>query len=51
MPEWVPYLGAGVAYVTIGVFVPSILLAWFVCIGFLLLCVVVLPALLRRRSR
>lgn len=51
MPEWALYLGAGVAYVAIGAFYPTILFAWFVGVGYLVLCVVVLPWLVRRRPR
>lgn len=42
------YLAAGVAYVSIGVAFPEFLFAWVVGVGFLLVFVVVLPALLSR---
>lgn len=45
------YLGAGVVYVAIGVRYPEFLFSWVVAAGYLLLCVVVLPALVRRLFR
>jgi hypothetical protein len=45
------YLAAGVAYVAIGVTVPEFLFSWVAGAGFLLLCVVVLPLLVRRLVR
>jgi hypothetical protein len=42
------YLAAGAAYVALGVAVPEFLFAWVVSVGFLLVCVVLLPALVRR---
>ena len=42
------YLAAGAAYVVLGVFVPSALLAWPVGAGFLLVAVWVVPAVVRR---
>ena len=42
------YLVAAVAYVTLGVFVPTMLLSWPLGAGFLLLVVWILPALVRR---
>jgi hypothetical protein len=42
------YLAAGVVYVAIGVNVPEFLFSWVVAAGYLLLCVVVVPALARR---
>jgi len=45
------YLAAGVVYVTIGVAVPEFLFTWVVATSYLLLCVVVLPALARRLFR
>jgi hypothetical protein len=39
------YAGAGVVYVAIGVGFPEFLFSWIVGVGFLLLCVVALPAL------
>jgi hypothetical protein len=50
-PELALYLPAGVAYVCIGVAVPEFLFSWFVAAGYLLLCVVALPALARRLLR
>jgi hypothetical protein len=46
--ELVLYLAAGVAYIAIGVAFPEFLFAWVVCVGFLLLSVVALPALVHR---
>jgi hypothetical protein len=43
--ELVPYAAAGVVYVAIGVAFPEFLFSWIVGVGFLLLCVVTLPAL------
>jgi hypothetical protein len=45
------YLAAGVVYVAIGVAVPEFLFSWYVAVGYLLLCVVALPALVRRLLR
>jgi hypothetical protein len=42
------YLAAGVSYVAIGVAFPEFLFTWVVAVGFLLVSVVVLPALVRR---
>ena len=42
------YLAAGAAYVALGVAFPELLFAWVVSVGFLLFCVVLLPALVRR---
>jgi hypothetical protein len=42
------YLATGIAYVAIGVAFPEFLFAWFVAVGFLLVSVVVLPALAGR---
>ena len=42
------YLAAGAAYVALGVAVPELLFAWVVSVGFLLVSVVLLPALVRR---
>ncbi len=42
------YLAASVVYVAIGVAFPEFLFSWVVAAGYLLLCVVVLPALVRR---
>ena len=41
------YLAAGVVYVAIGAAVPEFLFSWFVAAGYLLVCVVALPALVR----
>ena len=49
--ELVLYLAAGVAYVAIGVAFPEFLFAWIVAVGFLLVTVVLLPALVRRVRR
>jgi hypothetical protein len=45
------YLAAGVVYVAIGVALPEFLFSWFVAAGYLLLCVVALPALVRLLRR
>jgi membrane protein implicated in regulation of membrane protease activity len=45
------YLVAGVVYVAIGVAVPEFLFSWYVAAAYLLLCVVALPALVRRLLR
>jgi hypothetical protein len=45
------YLAAGGAYVALGVFFPAFLFSWVVGAGFLLLCVWLLPALVRRLRR
>jgi hypothetical protein len=42
------YLATGVVYVALGVAFPELLFAWVVSVGFLLVCVVLLPALVRR---
>jgi hypothetical protein len=42
------YFAAGAVYVAIGVAFPEFLFAWFVAVGFLLVSVVVLPALVSR---
>jgi hypothetical protein len=42
------YLSAGVAYIVLGVIWPSLLLSWVEGTAFLLLCVWVLPAVIRR---
>ncbi len=47
MRELALYLGAGVVYVAIGVAFPELLFTWVVAAGYLLLCVVALPALVR----
>ena len=39
------YVAAAAIYVAIGVAVPEFLFSWVVAAGFLLLCVVLLPAL------
>jgi len=45
------YVGAGVLYVAIGVNFPEFLFSWVVAAAYLLLCVVVIPAAVRRRFR
>lgn len=45
------YLGAGAAYVTIGLFVTEFLRSWIIGFAFLLVCVWLLPALGRRLRR
>jgi hypothetical protein len=45
------YLGAGAGYVAIGVAWPTFLYSWAVATGYLLLCVVVLPRVVRRLLR
>jgi len=45
------YLAAGVVYVAIGVAAVEFLFSWFVAAAYLLLCVVALPALVRRLRR
>jgi hypothetical protein len=45
------YLAAGVVYVAIGVAVPEFLFSWFVAATYLLVCVVALPAIVRRLRR
>jgi hypothetical protein len=42
------YLVAGIVYVAIGVTAVEFLFSWFVAAGYLLICVVALPALVRR---
>ena len=42
------YVAAGVVYVAIGVNFPEFLFSWIVAAGYLLLCVVALPAVVRR---
>ena len=46
--ELVLYLGTGVGYIAIGVAFPELLFAWIVAVGFLVVSVVFLPALVRR---
>ncbi len=46
--ELAAYLVAGVVYVAIGVLVPEFLFSWVVAAAYLMLCVVVIPALVRR---
>jgi hypothetical protein len=41
------YLATSFAYIAIGVAFPEFLFAWVVSVGFLLISVVVLPALMR----
>jgi hypothetical protein len=45
------YVVAGVVYVAIGVTVVEFLFSWFVAAAYLLVCVVALPALVRRIRR
>jgi hypothetical protein len=45
------YVAAGVVYVAIGVNFPEFLFSWVVAAGYLLLCVVALPAIRRRLTR
>jgi len=42
------YLAAGVLYVAIGVSVPEFMFSWVVAAAFLVVCVVVVPAVVRR---
>jgi hypothetical protein len=42
------YVAAGAGYVALGVAFPELLFAWVVSVGFLLICVVLIPALARR---
>jgi hypothetical protein len=46
--ELVLYLTASLSYVAIGVAFPELLFAWVVAVGFLLVSVVLLPALVGR---
>jgi hypothetical protein len=46
-----PYVGAAVSYVTIGVFVPEFLLSWIVAFAWLLAWTWGLPAAVRRLRR
>ena len=41
------YVAAGIAYIAIGVAVPEFMFTWVVATGYLVLCVVLLPALVR----
>lgn len=50
MRELLLYVGAGVAYVGLGVAIPELLISWVTGAGFLLLAVWAIPALLRRRQ-
>ena len=45
------YVAAGAVYVAIGVAFPEFLFSWFVAVGYLLVCVVALPALARLLRR
>ena len=45
------YVGAGLAYVAIGVAFPEFLFSWAVAAGYLLACIVLLPALVRLARR
>lgn len=42
------YVLAGVVYVVIGVAFPEFLFSWIIGAGYLLICVVALPAIIRR---
>jgi len=42
------YLAAGAVYVAIGVSTPEFLFPWALAVGYLLVCVVALPFLVRR---
>jgi len=42
------YVAAAAAYITLGVFVPQVLISWPVGVAFLLLAVWVMPAFVRR---
>jgi hypothetical protein len=46
--ELAAYLAAGAVYVGVGVALPEFLFAWAVALGYLVLCLVVLPAVVRR---
>jgi hypothetical protein len=46
--ELMLYVAAGAGYVALGVAFPELLFAWVVSVGFLLICVVLIPALARR---
>jgi hypothetical protein len=41
------YIAASVVYIAIGVAVPEFMFTWVVAAGYLVLCVVLLPALVR----
>jgi hypothetical protein len=41
------YIAAGIAYMAIGVAVPEFMFTWVVAAGYIILCVVLLPALVR----
>ncbi len=45
------YLVAGIVYVAIGVTAVEFLFSWFVAAGYLLVCVVALPAVVRHLRR
>jgi hypothetical protein len=45
------YVAAGVVYIAIGVAFPEMLFSWPVATGYLVTCVVLLPALVRRARR
>jgi len=45
------YLALGALYVAIGVAFPEFLFSWVVAAGYLLVCVVAPPALVRRFTR
>ena len=45
------YVGAGAVYIGIGVAFPEFLFSWVVAAGYLLICVVLLPALVHIAQR
>ena len=45
------YVGAGAVYIGIGVAFPEFLFSWVVAAGYLLICVVLLPALVHIARR
>jgi hypothetical protein len=47
--ELAAYLGAGLLYVAIGVAFPEFLFAWVVAACYLVLCLVIVPALVRQK--
>jgi hypothetical protein len=50
-PELTLYLAAGVVYVAIGLTKVEFLFSWVVAASYLLLCIVILPAAVRRLRR
>jgi hypothetical protein len=49
--ELLLYLGAGAAYIAIAIAAPEFMFSWVVATAYVLLCVVALPALVRRVRR